>query len=81
MAATARPEALAKINPKYLTPTWSTWWMGSRRSSGTWFVLDRPSTNILWDSISGLGFAIAFYYGITALAAPILFRKLLFATA
>ena len=25
----------------------------------------------------GLGFAIAFYYGITALASPILFRKVL----
>jgi amino acid transporter len=75
----AAPKALAKIHPKYLTPTWSTWWMGI--ASIVWYVIlvsiDR-STNILWDSISGLGFAIAFYYGITALAAPILFRKHLF---
>jgi amino acid transporter len=75
----AAPKALAAIHPKYLTPTWSTWWMGI--ASVVWYVIlvciDR-STNILWDSISGLGFAIAFYYGITALAAPILFRKHLF---
>jgi len=41
-------------------------------------VLIDSSENILWDSISGLGFAIAFYYGITAIAAPILFRKHVF---
>ncbi len=72
------PRALAKIHPKYLTPTWATWWFGI--ASVVWWVvliaIDR-SENILWDSISGLGFAIAFYYGITALAAPILFRRLL----
>jgi amino acid transporter len=75
----AAPKALGKIHPKYLTPTWSTWWMGIL--SIVWWValiaIDR-SENILWDSITGLGFAIAFYYGLTALAAPILFRKHLF---
>jgi amino acid transporter len=75
----AFPKALAKIHPKYLTPTWSTWWMGI--ASIVWYILlvliDRTE-NILWDTISGLGFAVAFYYGITALAAPVLFRKHLF---
>jgi amino acid transporter len=78
----AFPKALAKIHPKYLTPTWSTWWMGI--ASVVWFVvlvLIDKSENVLWDTISGLGFAIAFYYGITALAAPILFRKHLFKSA
>ena len=78
----AGPNALAKMDPKYLTPTWSTWWMGI--ASIVWYVIlvgiDR-STNILWDSISGLGFAIAFYYAITAVAAPILFRRHLFKSA
>jgi amino acid transporter len=75
----ALPKALAKIHPKYLTPTWSTWWMGI--ASVLWYivlVLIDSSENLLWDTITGLGFAIAFYYGITALAAPILFRKVLF---
>jgi amino acid transporter len=78
----AAPKALATIHPKYLTPTWSTWWMGI--ASVVWYailVAIDSSTNILWDSISGLGFAIAFYYGITALAAPILFRRHLFKSA
>ncbi len=75
----ALPKALAKIHPRFLTPTWSTWWFGI--ASILWWVLlvlvDRGE-NILWDTISGLGFAIAFYYGITAIAAPILFRKHVF---
>jgi amino acid transporter len=74
----ALPKSLSRIHPKYLTPTWSTLWMGA--ASILWFValvmIDR-SENILWDSISGLGFAVAFYYGITALAAPVYFRKFL----
>lgn len=74
----ALPKKFAEIHPKYLTPTWSTWAMGL--VSVAWYVvlvLIDSSENILWDSISGLGFAIAFYYGITALASPILFRKVL----
>ncbi len=75
----ALPRSLAKMHPRYLTPTWSTWWFGIA-SVAWWLVLilvDR-SENILWDSIAGLGFGIAFYYGITALAAPILFRRHVF---
>jgi amino acid transporter len=75
----ALPRSLAKISPRYRTPTWSTWWFGI--ASIAWWVvlvLVDSSENILWDSISALGFAIAFYYGITAIAAPILFRKHLF---
>jgi amino acid transporter len=72
----AMPRALSKIDERFLTPTWSTWWFGI--ASVVWWVvlisIDR-SENILWDSISGLGLAIAFYYGLTALAAPILFRR------
>ncbi len=72
----AMPRALSKIDRRFLTPTWSTWWFGI--ASVVWWVvlisIDR-SENILWDSISGLGLAIAFYYGLTALAAPILFRR------
>jgi amino acid transporter len=75
----ALPRSLGRIHPKYLTPTWSTWWFGI--ASVIWWVIlvmIDSSENILWDSITGLGFAIAFYIGLTALAAPILFRKHLF---
>lgn len=74
----ALPRRFAQIHPRFMTPTWSTWAMGI--ASVAWYVvlvLIDTSENILWDSISGLGFAIAFYYAITALAAPILFRRVL----
>ena len=74
----ALPRIFATIHPRYLTPTWSTWIMGL--ASVAWYVVlvsIDSSENILWDSISGLGFAIAFYYGLTALASPILFRRVL----
>jgi amino acid transporter len=75
----ALPRALAKMSPRFKTPSVSTWAMGA--ASVLWWLIliaiDR-SENILWDSISGLGFAIAFYYAITAIAAPILFRRHLF---
>ncbi len=49
----ALPKPLAKIHPKYLTPTWSTWWFGI--ASVLWWIVlilvDR-SENILWDSIT-----------------------------
>jgi amino acid transporter len=74
----ALPKSLGKISPKYFTPTWSTWWFGI--ASIVWYIvlvaIDREE-NILWDSISGLTFAVAFYYGLTALASPILFRRVL----
>jgi amino acid transporter len=74
----ALPKALGKISPRFLTPTWSTWWFGIL--SIAWYMvlvaIDREE-NILWDSISGLTFAVAFYYGLTALASPILFRRVL----
>jgi amino acid transporter len=74
----ALPKRFAEVHPRFLTPTWSTWVMGI--ASVAWYVmlvLIDSGENILWDSISGLGFAIAFYYGITALASPILFRRVL----
>ncbi len=40
-----------------------------------------PSQNVLGDSISGLGFSIAFYYGLTGLASLVYFRKEVFSSA
>jgi amino acid transporter len=71
----AIPARFARIHDRYLTPTWSTWVFGLA-SIAWWLILIAidSSENILWDSITGLGFAIAFYYALTAIAAPILFR-------
>ncbi|HEX4790472.1 MAG TPA: APC family permease [Actinospica sp.] len=61
------PSAFARIHPRFRTPTWSTVGMGLA-SIAFYALLNRVSTNVLADSISSLGLAIAFYYGLTGLA-------------
>ena len=75
----ALPRSFAAVHERYLTPTWSTIWMGV--ASIVWYAflvaVDR-NQYILYDSISGLGFAIAFYYAVTAFACPVYFRRFVF---
>ena len=75
----ALPRSFAEVHPRFMTPTWSTIWMGV--ASIVWYaflvIVDR-NQNILYDSISGLGFAIAFYYAVTAYACPVYFRRFVF---
>jgi amino acid transporter len=61
------PSAFARIHPRFRTPTWSTVGMGIA-SIAFYALLSKISTNVLADSISSLGLAIAFYYGLTGLA-------------
>ncbi|HET9171075.1 MAG TPA: APC family permease [Actinospica sp.] len=61
------PSAFARIHPRFRTPTWSTIGMGLA-SIAFYAMLSKISTNVLADSISSLGLAIAFYYGLTGLA-------------
>jgi amino acid transporter len=72
----AIPARFAEVHPRYLTPGFSTLWMGA--VSIVWTVLVmafNPSQNVLGDSISALGFAICFYYGFTGLACIVYFRR------
>jgi amino acid transporter len=72
----ALPKTFARIHPRYLTPDYSTIVMGVVSVIWTVLVLAlNPSQNVLGDSISALGFAIAFYYGLTGLAAVVYFRR------
>jgi len=73
----AAPEKLGDIHPRYLTPATSTILMGVVSLIWTLFIIN-ISTNILADSITGLGFQIAFYYGLTGFACTIYYRKELF---
>lgn len=70
----AFPPSFAKIHPKYLTPSYSTLWMGA--VSTIWFIAIEflSPTNVLGDSVSALGFGIAFYYGITGFACAVFYR-------
>jgi amino acid transporter len=63
----AAPQIFARIHPKYLTPTWSTWGMGAA-SVVFYVILTSVSGNVLNDSIGSLGLMIAFYYGLTGFA-------------
>jgi amino acid transporter len=63
----AIPRAFARVHPRFQTPTWSTIGMGLA-SIAFYAVLTQVSGNVLSDSISSLGLAIAFYYGLTGVA-------------
>jgi amino acid transporter len=72
--AKAMPESLGRVHPRYLTPHVSTILMGIL--SVIWYVgLTIVSENILFDSLAALGLMIAFYYGLTAFACVIYYRR------
>jgi amino acid transporter len=68
------PKAFGRIHPRYLTPDVSTIVMGAVSLAWTLFIIN-ASQNVLSDSITGIGFLIAFYYGLTGFACTIYFRK------
>jgi amino acid transporter len=71
------PKAFGRIHPRYLTPDVSTLVMGAVSLIWT-LVIINVSQNILSDSITGIGFQIAFYYGLTGFACCIYYRKEIF---
>jgi amino acid transporter len=76
----AAPAALGRIHEKYLTPSVSTLLMGAISLVWTLIIIN-VSQNVLGDSITGLGFQIAFYYGLTGFACAIYYRHELFRSA
>ena len=76
----AIPEVFGRVSPSWRTPTVATVAMGA--VSLVWFVLvNQLSQNVLGDSVSALGFQIAFYYGLTGLACVIYHRRVLLHSA
>jgi amino acid transporter len=73
----AIPAAFGRIHPRHLTPGVSTLAMGAVSLVWTILVITQ-SENVLFDSLAGLGFQIAFYYGLTGFACAIYYRKQLF---
>jgi amino acid transporter len=73
----AIPKKFGEVHPRYQTPGFSTLLMGIV-SIGWFIAVIAISTNVLGDSILGLGFAIAFYYGLTGFACAWYFRHALF---
>jgi amino acid transporter len=76
----AFPEAFGNIHPRFRTPDVSTLAMGGL--SIIWFVaIVNLSKNVLSDSVTALGFLIAFYYGLTGFACAIYYRRELLRSA
>jgi len=72
----AIPPIFGRIHPKYLTPDVSTLGMGALSIVFTLVLVGfNSSQDVLGDSITALGFAILFYYGLTGLACAVYFRK------
>jgi amino acid transporter len=75
--AKAFPRVFARIHQRFQTPDVSTLAMGA--ASIAWYIaISNLSSNLLADSIVAIGFAIAFYYGLTGYACVIYFRRELF---
>jgi len=70
----AIPKAFGRVHPRHLTPDVSTITMGVVSLIWTLIIIN-ASQNVLGDSISALGFQIAFYYGITGFACAVFYRK------
>ncbi len=71
----ALPQALARIHPRFATPASSTLLMGTVSALWTIVLLvANPAQSVLGDSITAIGFLIAFYYGMTGLACAVYYR-------
>lgn len=74
----AGPSVLSRIDPRTLTPKWSTWFFGA--VSVGWFILlvvisENSDTDAYGASIAAVGLAIAFYYGLTGYACVWYYRR------
>jgi amino acid transporter len=68
-----------EIHDRYLTPSFSTIWMGVV-SVAVFVFLSATSENLIADAFTSLSMTIAFYYGITGLACAVFYRRYLFAS-
>jgi amino acid transporter len=72
----AAPKPFGRIHPRFQTPAVATIVMGV--VSTVWTVallVANPAQSVLGDSITALGFDIAFYYGMTGLACAVYYRR------
>ena len=76
----AIPKAFGNVHPRFLTPGFSTIWMGTV-STIVYVLLAATSQNLIADAFTSLALTIAFYYGFTGFACVIFYRKHLFDSA
>ena len=76
----AIPRTFGTVSPRFKTPTTSTIVMGV--ASIVWFIgVNLLSQNVLGDSVTAIGFMIAFYYGLTGLACVVYYRRAIVTSA
>ncbi len=76
--AKAIPAEFGKVHPRFLTPGFSTIWMGVV-STLVYILLSVTSHNhLIADAFTSLALTIAFYYGFTGFACVIFYRRELF---
>jgi amino acid transporter len=68
-----------EIHDRFLTPSFSTIWMGVV-SVAVFVFLSATSQNLIADAFTSLSMTIAFYYGITGVACAVFYRRYLFAS-
>ena len=77
--AKAIPPAFGNVHPRYLSPGFSTIWMGTV-STIVFILLSVTSVNLIADAFTSLALTIAFYYGFTGFACVIFYRRHVFAS-
>jgi amino acid transporter len=70
----AIPDRFARIQRRFLTPSWSTIGMAVA-SVAFYLAMELISTTVLQDTIDALGLMIAFYYGMTGFACAWWYRR------
>ena len=77
----AIPRQFGNIHPRFLSPSFSTIWMGVV-STLVYVLLSVTSpTNLIGDAFTSLALTIAFYYGFTGFACVIFYRRELLKSA
>ena len=72
--AGAIPKEFGKVHPRYLSPGFSTIWMGTV-STLVYILLSISSQNLIADAFTSLALTIAFYYGFTGFACVVFYRR------
>jgi len=76
--ARAIPKQFGSVHPRFLSPSFSTLWMGTV-STLVYILLSVTSPqNLIADAFTSLSLTIAFYYGFTGFACVIFYRRELF---
>ena len=72
--AKAIPKQFGNVHPRFLSPGFSTIWMGTT-SLIVYVLLSATSQNLIADAFTSLALTIAFYYGFTGFACVIFYRR------